>query len=82
MLLRKVQKSQQNMLRYGNEWEGCKLNKTSSGLLVCRLIMSLVERLSFVSSWISFGHFRTSLCNNQTSWEMKILNPPLNFACR
>ena len=46
MLLRKVQKSQQNMLRYGNEWEGCKLNKTSSGLLVCRLIMSPVERLS------------------------------------
>ena len=24
---------------------------------------------------------RTSLCNNQTSWEMKIINPPSNFAC-
>ena len=24
---------------------------------------------------------RTSLCKNQTSWEMKIFNPPSNFAC-
>ena len=24
---------------------------------------------------------RTSLCKNQTSWEMKIYNPPSNFAC-
>ena len=24
---------------------------------------------------------RTSLCKNQTSWEMKVFNPPSNFAC-
>ena len=30
---------------------------------------------------IIFHRLRTSLCKNQTSWEMKVFNPPSNFAC-
>ena len=33
-------------MRNENYWEGYKINKPLSGLLVCRLIMSLAERLS------------------------------------
>ena len=30
---------------------------------------------------MALEELRTSLCKNQTSWEMKIFNPPSNFAC-
>ena len=29
----------------------------------------------------SLSYLRTTLCKNQTSWEMNIFNPPSNFAC-
>ena len=35
-----------SLLRNENEWEGYKINKPLSGLLLCRVIMSLAERLS------------------------------------
>ena len=30
---------------------------------------------------MALEELRTSLCKNQTSWEMKIFNLPSNFAC-
>ena len=33
------------------------------------------------SALVERGSLRTSLCKNQTSWEMKNFNPPSNFAC-
>ena len=30
---------------------------------------------------LEVARLRTSLCKNQTSWEMKIFKPPSNFAC-
>ena len=40
------------------------------------------EKVYLVSSIVFiFKTLRTSLCKNQTSWEMKVFNPPSNFAC-
>ena len=39
-----------------------------------------VYLLLMLPSFILIRGLRTSLCKNQTSWEMKIFNPPSNFA--
>ena len=44
-----------------------------SGMIMCGEITC--------QSLLGVTGLRTSLCKNQTSWEMKIFNPPSNFAC-
>ncbi len=41
----------------------------------------IVIPISDQKALVSSACLRTSLCKNQTSWEMKIFNPPSNFAC-
>ena len=43
------------------------------------------EKEKSFTDWYHFNPIslpRTSLCKNQTTWEMKIFNSPSNFACR
>ena len=39
------------------------------------------KSLKIAWSFCAKVFLRTSLCKNHTNWEMKIFNPPSNFAC-
>ena len=42
---------------------------------ICKAKWRYVEQILLITL------LRTSLCKNQTTWEMNIFNPPSNFAC-